>query len=119
MVHETAPFAVDGRTHSTTPVVPYHDDVFHFQHVDCELQHREVVCILRWSEISDISVYEELSRVESHNLVGGHRAVGTPNPQVLGGLLSFESLEEPGVGRNHPFSPRCGCLPLDDPTWAI
>src|SRR5882672_6713275 len=57
--------AVDGRPHSTTPAVPYHNDVFHFQHVDCELQHREVVCILRRSEFSDISVY-----VPANGIVG-------------------------------------------------
>jgi len=55
------------------------------------------------SEIRYVSVDKEFARVEAHNLVGRHSAVGAADPQILRRLLAFESPEKVGVGRNHPF----------------
>jgi hypothetical protein len=55
-------------------------DVLYLQHVDGELQHREVISVLRWSEVGDISMYEELARVEVYNFVGRHAAIGAADP---------------------------------------
>jgi len=60
---------------------------------------------LRRSEIRYVSVDKEFARVEAHNLVGRHSAVGAADPQILRRLLAFEPSEKVGVGRNHPFHP--------------
>ncbi len=75
------------------------------EHVDGELQHRQVVGVLRRRQVGDVAVDEQLAGVEIDDLIGRHAAVGTADPQVFRGLLRFQPLEEAGVGRMHPFGP--------------
>ena len=51
MVHEPASLAVYCRDHSTASIVSHYDDVLHFQFVHGELEHRQVIGILRRREI--------------------------------------------------------------------
>src|SRR5229473_4131149 len=105
MVHEAAALAVYGRANAATPIVSDHDDVLHLQYVDCELEHGQVIGILRRREVGDVSVHEDLAGIDVHNLIGRHPAIGTSDPQVLGRLLAFEPVEKAGVTRNHPCRP--------------
>src|SRR5476651_669415 len=98
MIYEATPFAVHRRAHSATSVMSNHDNVFHLQYIDCELEHREVIRILWWSEIGYVSVHEEIARIETDDLVGRHPAIGAANPKILRCLLTFESAEEVGIG---------------------
>src|SRR5438477_306448 len=103
MIHKTSSLAVYGRAHAAAPVVSHHYDVLHLQHIDCELQDGEVVGILRRSKVADVSVHEQFARVKSHNLVSGHPAIRTADPQILRRVLSFETPEEVTVEQDHPF----------------
>ena len=105
VVHETASFAVYRRAHSATAVVPHHYDVLYLQYIDRELKHGEVVGILGRREVGDISMDEQFTRGEAHNLVGGHPAVGAADPQILRHLLALEPLEKLAIGRDHALRP--------------
>ena len=85
--------------------MPDHQDVLHLQYVDRELQHGEVVGVLRRSEIGDVSVNEELTGIEADDLVGGHPAIGAADPQILRRLLALEPLEEVRVGGDLSLRP--------------
>ena len=105
MVDEAAPLAVDRRAHAAAAVMADHHDVLDLEHVDRELQHREIIGVLRRGEVRDIAVDEQLAGIEIDDLVGGHAAVGAADPQILGRLLAFEPTEETGVGRHHALCP--------------
>ena len=105
MVHQTAPLAVDRRADAAAAVVAHHHDVLHLQHVDGELEHGQIVGVLGRGEIGDVAVHEQLARIEVHDLVGGHAAVGAADPQILRRLLPLEALEEAGIGRDFAFGP--------------
>jgi hypothetical protein len=98
VVDEAAPLAVHSRAHSAAPVMPDHDDVLDPQDVDRELEHGEIVGVLRRREIGDVSVHEQLAGVEVHDFVGGHPAIGAADPQILRRLLVYEAPEKAGVG---------------------
>ena len=80
-------------------------DVLDLEHVDRELQHREVVGVLRRREIGDVAVDEQLAGIETDDLVGGHAAVGAADPQIFRRLLALQPAEEAGVGRDHAGRP--------------
>jgi hypothetical protein len=68
------------------------------QHVDRELQHAQVVGVLRRGEVGDVAVHEQLARIQADDLVGRHAAVAAADPQIFGALLALQPLEEAGVG---------------------
>ena len=111
MVDEAAPLAVDRRAHAAAAVMADHHDVLDLEHVDRELQDGEIIGVLRRGEVRDIAVDEKLARIEIHDLVRGHAAVGAADPQILGRLLAFEPTEEIGVGRHACVVPRRGYWP--------
>ena len=69
----------------------------HLEHVDGELQHRQVVGVLRRGEIGDVAVDEQLAGIEIDDLVGRHAAVGAADPQIFRRLLARQPAEEIGV----------------------
>jgi hypothetical protein len=73
-------------------------DVLHLEHIDGELEHREIIRVLRGCEIGDVAVHEQLTGIEADDLVRGHPAVGASDPQILGRMLSLEPAEEAFVG---------------------
>src|SRR5262245_4485185 len=91
VVYETTAPSIDGGGHPRTPIMPHDHDVPHLQHIHRELQHGEIVGILRRREIGDIAVDEQLSGIKAHDRVRGYAAVGAANPQILWRLLSFEA----------------------------
>ena len=105
MIHEAAPLAVYRCAHAATPIMPYHNDVLHLQHIDCELEHRQVVGILRRCEVGNVSVNEDLPGVNVHDLSGRHAAIGASNPKVPRRLLAFEPPKKASIVRNHPCRP--------------
>lgn len=80
MIDQATPLAVHGRPHAAAPIVPHHQNVFYFEHIDGELQNREVICILGRRQISDIAVDKELAGIKADDFIGRHPAVGTANP---------------------------------------
>src|SRR4029079_9443364 len=80
VVNEAAALSIHRRTHSGTSVMSDYHDVLHLQYIDRQLQHREVVGVLRWSEVCDVPVDKELAGVEIDILFRGHAAVGPADP---------------------------------------
>ena len=66
-------------------------------HVDRELQHGQVVGVLRRRQIGDVAMDEEFAGIEIDDLVGRDPAVRAADPQIFGRLLPFEPPEEIGV----------------------
>ena len=62
VVDEPPALSVNCRAHPATAVVTNDHDVVNLHHIDRELQHREIVGVLRRRKIGDIAVYEELAR---------------------------------------------------------
>ena len=100
MIDETAPASVDGGAHAAAAVMPDDQYMLYLQHVDGELQDRQVVAVLRRREIGDVAVDEKLARVEADNLVGRYTAVGAADPEIGRRLLAFEPLKESSIGRD-------------------
>ncbi len=50
-----------------------------------------------YDDVGDVAVHEELAGQQPHDLVGGHAAVGAADPEVVGGLLPDQRLEEGGI----------------------
>src|SRR5262249_54676642 len=63
-----------------------------------ELQHRQIVRILRRREVGDVAVDKQLAGVQAHDLIGGHPAVGGAGPPIFGPLPRLPPLEEAGIG---------------------
>ena len=82
-----------------------HDDMLDLEHIDRELQHREIVGVLGRGEIGDIAVDEQFARLQVDDLVGGHPAVGAADPEILRRLLALQPLEEAGSAANHALRP--------------
>src|SRR5258706_2223347 len=90
-------------------IVADHQDVLDLDDVDRELQHRQVVGVLRRRQVGDVAVDEHLAGVEIADLVGGHAAVRAADPQILGRLLAEQALEEPGILLPPRGGPAAGC----------
>ena len=79
-------------------VVADDHDVLHLDDVDRELQHGEVVRVLRRREVGDVAVDEELAGIEVDDLVRRHAAVGAADPEIFRRLLAHEPPEEARIG---------------------
>src|SRR5687768_17646272 len=86
--------------------MPAHDDVLDLEDVDGVLQDRETVQVGMHDNVGDVAVHEELARHQPDDLVRRYPAVGTANPQVLGGLLPGQRVEEPGIALRDSPCPR-------------
>ena len=117
VVDEAAALAVDRRGDAAAAVMADDHDVLDLQHVDGELQDREVVGVLRRGEVGDVAVHEQLAGIEPDDFVGRHAAVGAADPEIFGRLLAFQAAEEAGVGRRPCARPRRGCSLSDDRAW--
>src|SRR5262249_45192057 len=60
--------------------------------------------------VRDVAVDEHLPRRQSDDLVGGHAAVGAPDPEMLRRLLSRERLEEVRILLGDAARPRAVVL---------
>ena len=87
------------------PVVAADDDVLDPQDVNRVLHDRKAVEIGVDHDVRDIAVDEQFARIEIDDLVGGHAAVGTTDPQVLRRLLTGEAREEAGIVGDHALRP--------------
>jgi hypothetical protein len=82
---------------------------FACQDIDGELEHGEIIGILRWREIADVAVHEEqLAGIEADDLVRRNPAVGAADPWIFRRLLAHEALEEAAVGGD--FTRRPGTI---------
>jgi hypothetical protein len=105
MVNETTTSAVDGGADAAAAIMSNHHNMLHFEYVDGKLKNRQIVGILRRSEIGHIAVYEQLAGIEADDRIRRHAAIGAADPQIMGCLLAFEPPEEIGVFRDHPRCP--------------
>lgn len=97
----------DGGFHSAAAVVAADDDVADFEDIHGILHHGEEVEIRFHDDVGDVAVDENLSGGEAGDLVGGHPAVRTTDPEVLGALLVGELAEKlrvAGVDAIGPFA---------------
>lgn len=88
VVDQSEPAAAQRRQHAAAAVMPADNDVFHPQHVDGKLHHRQTIQIRMDDEIGNIAMDEQLSRHQADDLIGGHPTVGTADPQISGRLLT-------------------------------
>lgn len=56
------------------------------QMFDSILYNRQSINVWRWNYIGNVSVHENLARLETHYLVGWHAGVRATYPEVFGGL---------------------------------
>ncbi len=105
VVDEAAALAIDGGGHASAAVMADNQHALHLEHVDGELQHRQVVRIPRRREIGDVTVDKQLAGIEADDFVGGHATVGAADPQVLRLLLSLQPLEEASIDGKLPLGP--------------
>ncbi len=89
---ETASLAVDCSARSATPIVPHNNDALYVQDADCELQHGQVIGMLRRCEVGDVAVDKDPPGVHVHNPMGRRSAIGASDPEVLRRLQAFDSL---------------------------
>jgi hypothetical protein len=113
MVNETTTPAVDGGADPTTVIMSNHHDMLHFEHVDSKLEHRQIVGVLRRSQIGHIPMDEQLAGIEINNRVRRDTAVGAADPKIARRLLPLEAAEEARVLRYHPRCP--GAIALLQP----
>jgi len=86
-----------GSDHAAAAVVTADDHVADLEDIDRVLQDSEQVEIGFGDDIGDIAVDEDFAGCEAGDLVGGHAAVGTTDPEILGCLLVGEIGKESGV----------------------
>src|SRR6202022_1781792 len=94
MVNETTTSAVDGGADAAAAIMSDHHNMLHFEHVHGELEHRQIVGILRRSEIGHTAVYEQLAGVEANNRIRRHATIGAADPEILRCLLALGATEE-------------------------
>ncbi len=97
MVNQPEPLPADGGADAAAAVMADHEDVPHLDDVDGELQHREIIGVLRRRQVGDVAVDEHLARVQPDDLVGRHPAVRAADPEVFRRLLPQQPLEEIGI----------------------
>ena len=71
--------------------------MFDLDQVDRELQHAQIVGILRRCKVGDIAVNKKLSRIQIDDLIRRYSAVGTADPEIFQGLLSLKPPKESDV----------------------
>ena len=84
MVDEAPALAVHRGGHAPAAVVADDQHVLHLEHVYGELQHRQIVRILRRGEVGDVAVDKELAGLQAHDFIRGYPAVGAADPLGLG-----------------------------------
>ena len=94
VVGEAHAFAAQHGAHAAAAVVAHDHDVFDFQHIDGELDHRETIQIGVDDDVGDVAVDEDFAGQQADDFVGGYAAVGAADPQVLGVLLAGEFLKK-------------------------
>jgi hypothetical protein len=94
IVAETKPIATQGRPDATASVMAANNDVAHLEDVHRELHHRQTVEVRMDHQVGDVAMNEQLSWQQPDDLICGHPAVRTPNPEILRGLLLRQVGEE-------------------------
>ena len=81
------------RANGTAVVVTGDDDVLHVEVSHGVLEDGVGVEVGGGDLVADVAVHEDLAGTETDDLVGGHAAVGAPDPEELRLLGSADSLE--------------------------
>lgn len=83
VIDRPAPLAIDRRRDTAAATMADAEYMLHAQHVDRELEHSEIVGILRRREIRHTTMDEQLARIETDDLIRRHAAVRTADPRIL------------------------------------
>src|SRR5690554_3719666 len=94
VTNQSVAFIQQSRTDATASIMPYHDNVLNFQHLNSKLKHRQAVKIRMNDNIRHITVNEYLAGQHIHNLICRYPAVCTPNPEILRCLLIRKPVKE-------------------------
>jgi hypothetical protein len=86
MVDESMLRAVQNRANTAATIMSTDDDVFDPKRLYCELQNRHAIEVCRIDDIRDVSMHEDLARLQASNCIRGHPTVRTTDPQELGSL---------------------------------
>jgi hypothetical protein len=78
--NQAEPLVPQHSPHAAATIVTHDQNVADPQHLDRILQHREIVSVLRWSQVGNIAMHEDHARIRTHDFVGRHAAVGTADP---------------------------------------
>jgi len=99
-----AAFINDG-VHAAAFVVPHHHHASDLQLVHGELHDRQAIQVCVHHEIGHIAMHEDLTWRQADDLVGGHAAVRTADPQITGLLQLCEPLEVLRIFGDHVVRP--------------
>jgi hypothetical protein len=83
MINKTVGLVLHRCLYATTAVVPAHDHVAYVQNLDRVLKHGKQVQVAGTNKVGYVSMNENFTRLQSRNHVGGHPAVGAPDPQIF------------------------------------
>ncbi len=90
IIGQTHVVAAERSTHAAAAIVTYDHDMFHFQHIDRELNYAKAVQVGVHHDVGHIAMHEKLAGQQTDNLIGRDATVRASNPQVFGRLLSRE-----------------------------
>lgn len=96
---------LEGRFDSSAPIVAGDHDIRYLQNLDGVLDNRQHVDIGRRCLVGDVPMHEDLSCLESADLICRHSGVRTPYPEILGALDIHQRLEEVRILLEHLFGP--------------
>jgi hypothetical protein len=91
-------------------IVSADDYVFDLERLDRKLQNGHAVEVSRINDIRNVSVHENLARLQARDDIRGYATVRTADPQELGGLQSRQSGEVVGVCSDALLRPSEICL---------
>ncbi len=80
MIDKTVGLVLHRCPYAATAVVPAHDHVAYVQNLDRVLEHGKQVQVAGVNKVGYVSMNENFTGLQSRNHVGGHSAVGAPDP---------------------------------------
>jgi hypothetical protein len=78
-------------------IVAADDDMFDFEMIDRELQHRQDVHVASVDHVGDVAMDKDLARFQAEHVISGHTAVRAPEPEIARRLLLGHAAEEVGI----------------------
>jgi len=97
IIAQAEPVATQGRLHAAAAIMAANNDVTNPQDIDGKLHDRQAVEVGVHDDVGDVAMDKQLSGQQPDDLVGGHTAVGTTDPQIAWELLLRELGEEFGI----------------------
>jgi hypothetical protein len=80
IIAQTEPITPERSLHTAAAVMATHNDVPDLEQLDRELHDRQTIQIGVNNDVGDVAVDEQLSRLESDDLICRHPTVGATDP---------------------------------------